>query len=235
MKNILYLLFFISSVAHGQVDMKVPGIRWKSVWIDTAFHLFGTTAQYVRGDGSMATFPTSNSSFSNGAGYEVAANKDATGGYAGLTLYKINFKNAANTFTSFFTNSNDASRTYIFPNKDMTVADNADVVTNTSAVATHTTTLNRLNAISTIVGNTTLDATYRTVLADAAGGTFTITLPAAASSSGQIYEIKKITAGNSVIIDANASEVIDGALTATITQQYNSITIKCNGTAWYIL
>lgn len=53
---------------------------------------------------------------------EAVANKDATGGYAGLTLFKINFKNALNTFTSFFTNSNTASRTYTFPNYDGTMA-----------------------------------------------------------------------------------------------------------------
>ena len=35
--------------------------------------------------------------------YEARARRDATGGYAGLTLFKINFKNALNSFTSFFT------------------------------------------------------------------------------------------------------------------------------------
>lgn len=54
--------------------------------------------------------------------FQTLANKDATGGYAGLTLFKINFKNAANTFTSFFTNANTASRTYTFPDQDGTVA-----------------------------------------------------------------------------------------------------------------
>lgn len=53
--------------------------------------------------------------------------KDATGGYVGLTLFAINFKNALNTFTSFFTNSNTASRTYIFPDYDSTVATIAGV------------------------------------------------------------------------------------------------------------
>lgn len=52
---------------------------------------------------------------------EDSANKDASGGYAGLTLFKINFKNVANTFTSFFTNSNTAARTYTFPDYDGTV------------------------------------------------------------------------------------------------------------------
>jgi len=58
---------------------------------------------------------------------EVVANKDASGGYAGLTLFKINFKNAANTFTSFFTNSNTAARTYTFQDRDGTMADNTDI------------------------------------------------------------------------------------------------------------
>jgi len=48
--------------------------------------------------------------------------KDTTGQFVGLTLFKINFKNAANTFTSFFTNSNTAARTYTFKDYDMTVA-----------------------------------------------------------------------------------------------------------------
>jgi hypothetical protein len=55
-------------------------------------------------------------------GAEFQINKDASGGYAGLTLFKINFKNALNTFISFFTNTNTAARTYTFPDKDGTVA-----------------------------------------------------------------------------------------------------------------
>lgn len=57
---------------------------------------------------------------------EASANKDASGGYAGLTLFKINFKNAANTFTSFFTNANTAARTYTFQDRDGTIADTAN-------------------------------------------------------------------------------------------------------------
>ena len=54
--------------------------------------------------------------------YEVTTNKDASNGYAGLTLFKINFKNALNTFTSFFTNTNTASRTYTFKDADVVAA-----------------------------------------------------------------------------------------------------------------
>jgi len=57
------------------------------------------------------------------------ASKDATGGVVGLTLFKINFKNALNTITSFFTNGNTVARTYTFPDKDGTVAMTADIPT----------------------------------------------------------------------------------------------------------
>ncbi len=61
------------------------------------------------------------------SGKQSTSGKDATGGYAGLTLFKINFKNALNTFTSFFTNANTAARTYTFQDRDGTIADNTDL------------------------------------------------------------------------------------------------------------
>jgi len=69
-------------------------------------------------------------------GTELTSRKDATGGYAGLTLFKINFKNALNTVTSFFTNANTVARTYTFQDRDGTIADNTDISTLTSAVST---------------------------------------------------------------------------------------------------
>lgn len=60
-------------------------------------------------------------------GVEVQTNKDATGGYVGMTLFKINFKNVLNTFTSFFTNSNTAARTYTFQDRNGTIADDTDL------------------------------------------------------------------------------------------------------------
>ena len=45
----------------------------------------------------------------------------------GLTDFKINFRNIADTFTSFLTNANTAARTYTFPDKDGTVAMTSDI------------------------------------------------------------------------------------------------------------
>lgn len=61
------------------------------------------------------------------AAQEVAANKDASNGYVGLSLFKIKFSNALNTFTSFLTNSNTAARTYTFRDRDGIIADDTDL------------------------------------------------------------------------------------------------------------
>jgi len=64
-------------------------------------------------------------------GKQEALSKDASNGYSGLTLFKINFRNALNTFTNYFTNATTASRTYTFPDKDITVAGLSDITTYT--------------------------------------------------------------------------------------------------------
>lgn len=57
----------------------------------------------------------------------AVADKDASGGVPGLTLFKINIRNAANTITNFFTNATTAIRTWKFPDKDGTVAMTSDL------------------------------------------------------------------------------------------------------------
>lgn len=95
--------------------------------------------------------------------YPSTANKDATGGYAGLTLFKINFKNVANTFTSFFTNANTAARTYTFADRDGTVADDTDI-TAAKARASHTGTQSA-DSLTDGATNKAFLATERTKLA----------------------------------------------------------------------
>jgi len=69
---------------------------------------------------------------------------------------------------------------------------------------------------------------------DAAGGVVTITLPAT-SRNNAIYNIKKLGTTANVVIDGNTAETIDGGLTATLTVQYESITIYSDGLNWHIL
>lgn len=73
------------------------------------------------------------------------------------------------------------------------------------------------------------------LLADAAGGAFTITLPVAATVPGKRLTIKRISASNNVTVDGDASETIDGATTKVLGSQWAFITVISNGTAWFIV
>lgn len=74
------------------------------------------------------------------------------------------------------------------------------------------------------------------ILCDTTGGAFTISLPAAATSTRKVLTIKLINdSDNNLTIDANGGEFIDGALTQVLNMQWQFVTIACNGTAWYII
>lgn len=104
---------------------------------------------------------------------------------------------------------------------------------------TTTGTVNTKGFIAGLVTKTgayTATAADYTIICNASGGAFTITLPAAASHTGRIYHIKKIDSSvNAVTVDGNVSETIDDGLTAVLTVQYESITIQSDGSEWWIL
>jgi hypothetical protein len=76
----------------------------------------------------------------------------------------------------------------------------------------------------------------RIILCNATGGAFTITLPAAASSSGKSYFIKKIDdSDNFVSVRGNASEPIDDSNLRVLPVQNNSVHVVSDGVQWYVL
>jgi hypothetical protein len=73
------------------------------------------------------------------------------------------------------------------------------------------------------------------ILYNPAAGSSTVTLAAAGLMSGRRLFIKNTSsAGNTVTVDAATTEEIDGALTQVLSA-FASITIVCNGTAWFII
>jgi hypothetical protein len=71
------------------------------------------------------------------------------------------------------------------------------------------------------------------IICDATAGAITMTLPPAALVPGRIYTFKRINTGNTVIVDGYGSETIDGALTHTLSPQWNGATVMSNGVAWF--
>ena len=74
------------------------------------------------------------------------------------------------------------------------------------------------------------------LIVDATGGVTVIALPAAVSSDGRLLEVKKVDASaNAVSIDGNVGELVDGALTFDLLVQYESATVVCDGTQWWVV
>lgn len=87
-----------------------------------------------------------------------------------------------------------------------------------------------------IVVTTTLTALYDVVRVNAVVGNVILNLPAASTVAGKQYWVKKVdSSGNSVTIDGNGAETIDGAGTKSTSTQYAGWHIMCNGTNWDIL
>lgn len=114
---------------------------------------------------------------------------------------------------------------------------NKDILQYNSSTMLWENTGNPLRNIETITASSdTLDANNYTVLCDASSNAITINLPAAASHNGREYNVKKIdSTANTITVDGNGSETIDGSTTAIITEQYASITVQSDGSNWHIV
>jgi hypothetical protein len=74
-----------------------------------------------------------------------------------------------------------------------------------------------------------------TILCNATSGAFTVTLPLAKPNTYKVYIIKKTdVSANAVTIDGNGAETIDGATTQSLSSQYATKTLHCDGTEWHI-
>lgn len=80
----------------------------------------------------------------------------------------------------------------------------------------------------------TVLSTDHVILANNSGGVAVALISAASAGDGFRLVIKNTGTG-AVTIDADGAETIDGALTAILTNQYESITIVSDGSNWFIL
>jgi len=82
----------------------------------------------------------------------------------------------------------------------------------------------------------TVTAANSSIYVDATGGAATVNLPTAVGNTGKIFTIAKIDSGtNTVTIDPNGSETINGATTAILSVQFDNITIQSDGANWRII
>jgi hypothetical protein len=89
--------------------------------------------------------------------------------------------------------------------------------------------------ISTKTAGYTETATsgHQVILADLAAG-FTIVLPTAVGNKAKIT-VKKMQSAGSIILDGAGTETIDGGLTATLSNQYESLTLISDNSNWQVI
>jgi len=89
-------------------------------------------------------------------------------------------------------------------------------------------------SIHTKTANYSILSTDRMILADASAGGFTLTLPSAVTYPGVEILIKKIGDEGNVVTIASAAGTIDGETTQELAAPYAGITVKSNGSDWYV-
>ena len=96
--------------------------------------------------------------------------------------------------------------------------------------------LNGEVTVITFTSSVTTDNETDIYLVDATSGCITITLAPTACALARRIDIKKIdSSANTVTIDGNLAETIDGSLTQVLSTQYDSYTIITDGSNWFIL
>ncbi len=85
---------------------------------------------------------------------------------------------------------------------------------------------------------TTITSAMKIVFVDPTGASFSQALPAASGCASWKITFKNIaTNGNTVTLDPASSELIEGIATLVLNSSpiMDSVTVYCNGTAWYLL
>jgi hypothetical protein len=95
----------------------------------------------------------------------------------------------------------------------------------------------QLPLITTTLTSYTLKNSDKTILADASSASFTVTLPGAATvEEGKTYTVKRTNAGtNTVIVDGNGSETIDGIPSLRLNQRFDYLQLQSDGTNWMVI
>lgn len=92
-------------------------------------------------------------------------------------------------------------------------------------------------SVASKTANYTAQSTDTIILCDASSGSFTISLPTASGITGKEYIIQRTdnTLANSVTIDPNSTETIDGATTRKAMTQGETWQIISDGTNWTVI
>jgi hypothetical protein len=106
-----------------------------------------------------------------------------------------------------------------------------DGVARITSASDESTSVTSVSSVTTITSTTGLVV----ILADATSGSVVVNLPTAVGNSARITVKKTDSSTNTVVPTASGAETIDGAATASIAKQYESIDMVSNNSNWFII
>lgn len=146
-----------------------------------------------------------------------------------LTIQQLGGLGDPNADRIVFWDDSAGSFAYLAPGTNLSIT---GTTLNASAGGATTYTVVSTSAAS-YTGVATTDVTI--ILADATSNNITVNLPTAVSNTATYYIKKVDSSANTVTVDGNASETIDGGLTAVIRAQYAAIEVISDNANWQVV
>ncbi len=215
----------------GTANIATLGTISSGSWNGTAVaSQYGGTGQDFSASTGVTVFATGVASMKS----------NPTGAFVGdtdsQTLTNKTFAAGSNTLSGVNSTNMDMTASYDFSAGTLqaaspTVAADVAIKSYVDAQA------DAFTVVSKVFGDSPYTASLNEmVLCDCAGGAITVNLPAASGNGGRRIAIKKTdSTANAVTVDGNSAETIDGAVTQSIGEQYDSLTLICDGTNWHIM
>jgi hypothetical protein len=153
------------------------------------------------------------------------------GGSTASEIRLLEPSGSGSNYTAFKAQAQSADVTYTLPAADGT---SGQLLSTNGSGSLSWTTVSATPSVLSKSANYTVSTSDGANVVVLCTNTITITLYAASGNSGKVVNVKNNGTGT-ITIDANASELIDGALTKTISAQYTNLSLVCDGTGWAII
>lgn len=148
----------------------------------------------------------------------------------------LRLSGATSGYVGFAPAAAAGSTTYTLPSAD---GSNGQVLTTNGSGTLSWSTASGASgySVSSVSTTTNVSATSGEIvyLVNAASGSVTMNLPTAVGNTAKITIKKTDSSANTVVVDANSTQTIDGSLTKIIEFQYTSITLISDNANWFII
>jgi hypothetical protein len=157
---------------------------------------------------------------------------------AGTTTDKATYTDAAmltEAANPVILGNDGVANVYAYGNYKFSIYSSADVLVRTLDNQYYMVPAYNQEIVTEITTNTTLSALNQVIKADTSSGNITVTLPTAVGNNGVHITVIKTSASNTLTIDGNASETINGAATQDLGDLYEVMDVVSDNANWVIV